>query len=82
MNSVRQDNNDVLVDDFKVANGAEVILSGGYHYIAYQISINQNLEIIRHACLKPMVKVPKALSEYGITTEEMVKFCEDYWLNV
>jgi hypothetical protein len=26
-----------------------------------------------------MIKVPKALSEYGITTEEMVKFCEDYW---
>lgn len=79
MNSVRQDNNDVLVDDFKVASGAEVTLPNGFQYVAYQISINQDIETIKHACLKPMVKVPKALSEYGITTEEIVKLCEDYW---
>lgn len=81
MDSVRQDNNDVLVDDFKVASGAEVTLPNGFQYVAYQISINQDLEAIKNACKKPMVKVPKALSEYGITTEEMVKFCEDYWKN-
>lgn len=79
MNSVRQDNNDVLVDDYKVASGAEVNLPNGFQYIAYQISINQDIETIKHACLKPMVKVPKALSEYGITTEEMVDFCQKYW---
>ncbi len=79
MNSARQDNNDVLVDDFKVASGAEVTLPNGFQYIAYQISINQDLDVIKHACLKPMVKVPKALSEYGITTEEMVEFCKKYW---
>jgi hypothetical protein len=28
-----------------------------------------------------MVKIPKALSEYGITTDEMVDFIEDYWNN-
>ena len=43
--------------------------------------VNVDLEAIKNACKKPMVKVPKALSEYGITTEEMVKFCEDYWKN-
>ena len=47
--------------------------------MGYQISINQDLDVIKHACTKPMEKIPKALSEYGITTEEMVKFCEDYW---
>lgn len=81
LNSVKQDNNDILVDGFKVASGAEVTLPNGFQYVAYQISINQDLEAIKHACLKPMIKVPKALSEYGITTEEMKKFCEDYWNN-
>ena len=28
-----------------------------------------------------MVKIPKALSDYGITTEEIVNFCENYWDN-
>ena len=79
LNTVRQDNNDVLVDDYKVASCAEVSLPDGYEYIAYQISINQDLNAIKHACLKPMVKAPKGLGEYGITTEEMVEFCKDYW---
>lgn len=79
MDSVRQDNNDVLVDDCKVASGAEVTLPNGFQYIAYQISINQDLDAIKHACKKPMVKVPKALSDYGITTDEMVEFCNNFW---
>ena len=79
MNSVRQDNNDVLVDGFKVASGAEAILSNNFHFVGYQISINQDLNAIKHICKKPMEKVPKALSEYGITTEEMLEFCEKYW---
>lgn len=79
LNSVRQDNNDILVDDYKVASGAEVMLPDGYEYIAYQISINQDLNAIKHACLKPMVKVPKGLGEYGITTEDIVDFCKSYW---
>lgn len=79
MNSVRQDNNDVLVDDFKVASGAEVSLENGFQYVAYQISIYQDLETIKHACKKPMIKIPKALNEYGITTEEMLKFVKEYW---
>lgn len=79
MNSVRMDNNDVLVDDYKVASGAEVTLPNGFQFVAYQISIYQDLDTITHACTKPMVKVPKGLDEYGITTQEMVDFCNDYW---
>lgn len=80
LNSVRQDNNDILVNDYKVASGVETKYNE-WQYMGYQISINQNIDIIKNACLKPMVKVPKGLGEYGITTEEMVKFCEDYWSN-
>ena len=78
LESVRCDNNDVLIDGFKVASGCETIVNE-WSYMGYQISINQDIETIKHACNKPMVKVPKALSEYDITTEEMKKFCEDYW---
>lgn len=79
LDSVRQDNNDVLIDDFKVASGAEVTLPTGLQYMVYQININQDLEVIKHACTKPMIKIPKALSEYGITTKEMSEFCINYW---
>ena len=81
INSVRQDNNDVLVDGYKVASGAEVDLPNGFRYAGYQISINQDLDTIKRVCKKPMVKVPKALSEYGITTDEMKDFCVYYWTN-
>lgn len=78
LDSVRQDNNDVLVDDYKVASGAETSYNS-WQYMGYQISINQDIELIKHACNKPMVKVPKGLGEYGITTEDIVDFCKSYW---
>ena len=42
-------------------------------YSAFHISINVNLQIIRDICIKPMSdnKIPKGLSDYGITTEEI-----------
>ena len=76
--SVRQDNNDILVEDGKVASGGEIIING-FNYMGYQISINQDVEAIKNICTKPMVKIPKALSEYNITTEEIKDFCVDYW---
>lgn len=78
--SVRCDNNDVLIDDFKVASGAEITLPTGYQYMGFQISIYQDLETIKKVCMKPMLKVPKALDDYGITTDDIVKFCKEYWL--
>ena len=75
------DKNDLLVDGCKVAS------TGGYNfdklfhrtYETFQVSINQDLEAINNICKKPMIKVPKGLSEYGITTEEMVEWCSK-WL--
>ena len=76
--SVRQDNNDILVNNGKVASGGEIIVNG-FNYMGYQISINQDIEAITNICTKPMIKVPKALSDYGITTDEIKKFCIEYW---
>lgn len=43
--------------------------------------MNVDLEDIKKICKKPMKKVPKGLSEYGITTEEVeqmfLEFCKE-----
>lgn len=67
------DHNDLLVDGYKVGSVDEYQydVPNAWCYGIMQISINQDIEVIEHACKKPMVKIPKALSEYGITTEEI-----------
>lgn len=71
--------NDVLVDGYKVC-GMCVNRYGRVDYSCGFIGINTNLDDIRAICRKPMVKVPRGLSEYGITTAEaeamFIAFCE------
>lgn len=71
--------NDILVDGFKVC-GLCVTRYGRIDYTGGIISVNVNLDHIKAICRKPMQKVPKGLSEYGITTEEVeamfLDFCE------
>lgn len=66
-----------------MASGAEIRVGDNLKnvYNTYQISINQDIEAIKHICKKEMIKIPKALSDFGITAEEIVNFCEDYWDN-
>lgn len=73
--------NDILVDGYKVASTAGYNLKPDYKWTldGMQISINQDIDKIENICLKPMVKVPKGLSEYGITTAEIVEWC-DKWM--
>lgn len=70
LNAIR-DNNDVLVDGYKVAsfmnaNIEEVV------YTAAHISIEVDLSIIQEVCEKPMIKVPKGLRDYGVTQSELI----------
>lgn len=73
------DGNDVLVDGYKIS-GLSATPYGHIQYSTIHIGINTNLDHIKAICRKPMVKVPKGLSEYGITTEEVeqmfLDFCE------
>ena len=70
--------NDILVDGYKVC-GICVNRYGRIDYTGGLIGINTNLNHIKAICRKPMKKVPKGLSEYGITTEEVeemfLEFC-------
>lgn len=72
--------NDILVDGHKVC-GMCVTRYGSIDYTGGIISMNVNLNHIKQICRKPMVKVPKGLSEYGITTNEVEKmflnFCKN-----
>ena len=78
LNAVYADN-DVLVDDYKVC-GTCITRYGRIDYSGIHIGVNTNLDHIKAICKKPMHKVPKGLSEYGITTEEVeqmfLDFCE------
>lgn len=71
--------NDILVDGYKVC-GMCITRYGRIDYTGGIISMNVNLEHIKAICRKPMKKIPKGLSEYGITTEEVeqmfLEFCE------
>ena len=73
------ESNDILVDDYKVC-GMCITRYGRIDYTGGIISMNVNLDHIKQICRKPMKKVPKGLSEYGITTEEIeqmfLDFCE------
>lgn len=71
------ENNDVLVDGYKVC-GMCVTRYGRIDYTGGIIGINTNLEDIKKICRKPMEKVPKGLSEYGITTEEVEQMFLDF----
>lgn len=71
------ESNDILVDGYKVC-GMCVTRYGRIDYTAGFIGMNTNLDHIKAICKKPMVKVPKGLSEYGITTEEVEKMFLDF----
>ena len=78
LNATYEDN-DVLIDGYKIS-GLSATPYGNIQYSTIHIGVNTNLEHIKAICKKPMKKVPKGLSEYGITTEEVeqmfLAFCE------
>lgn len=69
--------NDIVVDGCKVC-GMCITRYGRIDYTGGIISINTNLEHIKAICKKPMKKVPKGLSEWGITTEEVENWFIDF----
>lgn len=64
------DGNDLMVDGRKCGSWARTIDSG-YTQIVVHFSINSDMQTIRELCTKPMVKIPGALSDYGITAEDI-----------
>ena len=63
--------NDLLVNDRKVV-GFGSRMYGQILYTAIHVSVNANLDLIQQICTKPMKKIPGSLSEYGISTIDVV----------
>lgn len=70
------DGNDILVDDVhKVAANSKRRINYKY-YTAVAFFGTSDVEIIKNVCTKSMLKIPKGLNEYGVTTEEVKQFIE------
>lgn len=75
-------NNDLLIDNKKVIGAVSETLPEPYNnwvYFGLSISINSNSELINQICTKPMKKIPGALSDYGITTDEVMEWTLDWF---
>lgn len=74
--------NDILIDNEYKVCGMCVTRYGRIDYTGIHIGINTDIEAIKRICRKPMKKIPKGLSEYGITTKEVeemfLDFCEQF----
>ena len=73
--------NDIMIDGFKVGSGVCRNIHPRYIWqlSGIQISINQDLNVIEHACKKTMRKTPKGLSDFGITTEDVEQWIDSYF---
>lgn len=71
--STSKDNNDILIDGiYKVYSTSKAAYNGAIAFSGAHISINCDAEVVRGICTKPMVKIPRGLSDYGLTTEEVL----------
>lgn len=73
--NLRVDGNDLIGEEnFKLTSYASFNVGNRVIYTIIAISFNPNIEHISNICSKPMNKIPKGLSDYGITREEIVDF--------
>lgn len=73
--TLAMDNNDFIVDGkYKVASCSSINAGDGFIYTGFHFSVNVNLEHIKNICQKPMVKTPKGLSDYGVTSNQIIEF--------
>lgn len=75
-------NNDIMVDGKKVVGAVSETLVGDYKgwvYFGATISVNADAKLIDQICTKQMNKIPGSLSDYKITTEDMMKFTLDWF---
>lgn len=73
------DKNDLLVDGkYKIISYASINANNRLVYTCVHISFNPDINAIENICIKPMTKIPKGLSDYGITRDEIINVIESY----
>jgi lipoate-protein ligase A len=68
-------NNDVLVDGYKVFGWASHYYKEyDAIYITAHFTLTVDVELIKNVCTKPMNKVPRGLTDFGIMREDIIDF--------
>ena len=76
--NVTKESNDILIDSYKVFGWASHYYKDfNAIYITIHFTISVNVDLITNICTKPMNKVPKGLSEFGVTREEIIEFIKN-----
>ena len=75
---ITKEKNDLLADGRKFLGYMQKNLPHISYYGGH-ISINCNLSLIQQICTKTMQKVPCGLGEFGITTEEVIKWIQEFY---
>lgn len=70
------DQNDLVVNGRKVV-GFGSRMFGKILYTAIHIAVNTDINLIKAICTKNMKKVPDALSNYGINTDDVLAIMSD-----
>lgn len=78
--NISRNGNDLILNDYKVASYGSKSC-GLMTFAIIQISMNVDMHKIEELCTKPMKKIPKGLSEFGITSEEMLQWVENWVQN-
>ena len=75
--NVTQDSNDVLIDGYKVfAWASHYYKEYDALFMSIHFTMSVDVELIQKICTKPMNKVPKGLSDFGLTREDILSFIE------
>lgn len=71
------DGNDILVDDYKVC-GMSLQIINNFFVAGAHIGVHTKVDNIKKLCTKPMVKVPKGVAEFGLTTEDLLEMLFEF----
>lgn len=73
------DDNDLLYKNiYKLVSYASINVGDGFIYSCWNITINPNIDRINKVCTKEMNKIPKSISDFGVTGEEIIQIFEDW----
>ncbi len=72
------DNNDFLIDGYKIMGSFAQQIDTNYFIYVVCMSIEDSDEIIKNVCLKNSTKKPRALSYYNISVKDIEKWYLDF----
>lgn len=73
------DKNDIIADGkYKLISYASINANNRLIYTCIHVSFNPDINLIENICVKPMSKIPKGLTSYKITIEEIKNFIDEF----